>query len=591
MSRTSRRTRWILVALTSVALLALAAIGLTPFHTATAAGPSDIVCYKVENPAGTITINRDGLIMTITIGTYPDHREPNANNAVTSVVVDPASQVKSGQITVKGGPDANVYAFGDATPFHAPPRGAQHKWPTISYVQVCWHKPAPPQVGRAEITKVVTGEDAPADTVFEITLTPEQGDPITKTITGAGVIAFDNLKPGRYTVSETDPGENWEVTYSAATIDVKAHKTAKATVTNSYTKPAPQLGKAQITKTVVGDDAPEAVFEITLTPNEGDPITKTITGAGVITFDNLTPGAYTLSETDPGENWTVTYSTETITIVANQTATATVTNSYTKPAPQLGKAEITKTVVGDDAPEAIFEITLTPNEGDPITKTIIGAGVLTFDDLTPGTYTLSETHPGENWTVMYSTETITIVANQTAKATITNTYAKQVVPSELGSVVVTKVVVGDPPTATYEIGLIGPAPALTERWLPVVGAGEVVFEAVPVGTYAVVERGPGDGYTVAISPKTVVVTNGGVARATVTNTYVAQQPVPPTMVPPTTVPPKVHPDAGAQPPATAPAARQNLPKTGSDGQLATIALTTIAGGLALAAISRRRATS
>ena len=156
----------------------------------------------------------------------------------------------------------------------------------------------------------------------------------------------------------------------------------------------------------------------------------------------------------------------------------------------------------------------------------------------------------------------------------------------------TKAVVGNPPTATYEIGLIGPAPAQTERWLTVVGAGEVVFQALPVGTYTVVERGPGDGYTVAISPETVVVTDGGVARATVTNTYVAQQPVPPTTVPPTTVPPKVDPDAGAQqPPVTAPAAGQDLPKTGSDGQLSIIALTTVAGGLALAAISRRRATS
>jgi len=481
----------------SVALLGLASIGLTPFHTSTAAAAHDQVCHKIENPKGTININRDGLIMTLTIGTYPDHREPNKNNAVTSVVVNPASQVTNGWIKVKGGPDVTTYSFHDETPFHAPARGGQHKWPTISYVEVCWDKPAPPKVGRAEITKVVTGDDAPADTVFEIVLTPEHGSPIAKSITGAGVITFDNLKPGHYTVSETDPGANWEVIYSTTTIEVKAHKTAKATVTNTYTEPAPALGKA----------------------------------------------------------------------------------------------EITKAVVGDDAPERVFEITLTPNEGDPITKTIIGAGVITFDDLTPGTYTLSETDPGENWTVTYSTETITIVANQTAKATVTNTYVKQVVPPELGSVVVTKAVVGNPPTATYEIGLVGPAPAQTERWLTVVGAGEVVFDALPVGTYAVVERGPGDGYMVAISPETVVVTDGAVARATVTNTYVAQQPVPPTTVPPTTVQPKVDPDAGVQPPVTAPAAGQDLPKTGSDGQLATIALTTIAGGLALAAISRRRATS
>src|SRR5690606_21808246 len=126
---------------------------------------------------------------------------------------------------------------------------------------------------------------------------------------------------------------------------------------------------------------------------------------------------------------------------------------------------------------------------------------------------------------------------------------------------------------------IGPAPAQTERWLTVVGAGEVVFEALPVGTYTVVERGPGDGYTVSISPTTVVVTNGGIARATVTNTYVDQQSAPPT------TPPKVDSGSGAQPSVTTPTKAQTpLPRTGSDGQMAIIALAVLAGGAALVAV-------
>ena len=86
----------------------------------------------------------------------------------------------------------------------------------------------------------------------------------------------------------------------------------------------------------------------------------------------------------------------------------------------------------------------------------------------------------------------------------------------------TPVVTGEPAATTYEIGLVGPAPAQSERWLTIVGAGSVTFSALPIGNYTVVERDPGTGYTVTITPKTVVVTNGGVATATVTNAYVEQ---------------------------------------------------------------------
>jgi LPXTG-motif cell wall-anchored protein len=200
---------------------------------------------------------------------------------------------------------------------------------------------------------------------------------------------------------------------------------------------------------------------------------------------------------------------------------------------------------------------------------------------------LSEQDPGSDWTVSYSTTSITVLAGDTALATVTNTYARQVVPPELGSVVVTKVVTGEPPATTYQIGLVGPAPATTERWLTITGSGDLTFAGLPLGTYAVVEREPGDGYTVTISPSTVVVTSGGVARATVTNTYLAQESSSPTTVAPTTAAPTTVASAG--PAATAPTSGQNLPKTGADGQLAIIALTLVAGGSALAALSRRKA--
>jgi len=241
-------------------------------------------------------------------------------------------------------------------------------------------------------------------------------------------------------------------------------------------------------------------------------------------------------------------------------------------------------VVGEGVPaDMVFEISLTPQGGSAITKSITGAGVLAFEDLEPGVYALSEQDPGSDWTVAYSSASVTVIAGDTALATVTNTYATQVVPPELGSVVLTKVVTGEPPAATYQVGLVGPAPATTERWLTIVGAGQVTFSALPIGTYTVVERTPGEGYTVTIAPSTVTVTNGGVATATVTNAYVEQASSPPT-VPPTTV----VASAGVQPTTTAPAAGQTMPKTGAEGRLAVLALSLVVGGATLTAISRRR---
>jgi hypothetical protein len=268
--------------------------------------------------------------------------------------------------------------------------------------------------------------------------------------------------------------------------------------------------------------------------------------------------------------------------------------------PVTGRVEITKVVVGEDAPAGmVFEISLTPAGGSAITRSISGSGVVVFDDLEPGLYALSEDDPGSDWTVRYSSTSITVEAGETASATVTNTYAPPVVPPELGSVVLTKVVTGEPPAATYEVGLVGPAPARTERWQTVVGAGHVTFSALPVGTYTVVERDPGPEYTVTITPTTVVVTNGGAAAATVENAYAEQASLPPTGPPtaPPTSPPTAPPTSPAGPPSTdvgsvAPVAGASLPNTGGGGQLAiltsALASALVVGGSALAALSRRK---
>jgi hypothetical protein len=191
---------------------------------------------KIEDPSGTYTIDRDGLVMTLTIGTYPDVAEPNTDNAIISFTIAPESDVTAGQIIVKGGPAATVYGFDDETPLHSPTL-RNGKWPTISHVQICWDEPEPePEYGTVDITKVVTGDGAPTDAEFEICITGPDPDTTEqcRTVFADGHAVFEQLEPGAYTVTETDPGTDWTVEIDDPTIDVIADTTTVGTITNTY---------------------------------------------------------------------------------------------------------------------------------------------------------------------------------------------------------------------------------------------------------------------------------------------------------------------------------------------------------------------
>jgi uncharacterized protein HemX len=108
---------------------------------------------------------------------------------------------------------------------------------------------------------------------------------------------------------------------------------------------------------------------------------------------------------------------------------------------------------------------------------------------------------------------------------------------------------------------------------------------------------------VTFTPATVDVTIGGLAKATVTNTYTEQESLPPP-VPETPVVPvtPVTPTAPTTPttptvapatevaPATATqvAAQTALPTTGSEGGIAAIAALLVATGVALTLLGRHR---
>ena len=285
-------------------------------------------------------------------------------------------------------------------------------------------------------------------------------------------------------------------------------------------------GSLEITKLVNWNGAtvnPAQTFEICISGAANSCDTVDFDG-GIITFDNLTPGDYIVSETNPGAEWTVDINLSPVTVLAGQTAQVTVTNTHDAP-PAVGSLEITKLVNWNGAtvnPAQTFEICISGAVNSCDTVDFDG-GIITFDNLTPGDYIVSETDPGTEWTVDINLSPVTVLAGQTAQVTVTNTHDA---PPAVGSLDVTKIVnwngVTPDPLASFEIcvydagaNLIGCANHAN---------GDVAtYSGLSVGSYTVVETDPGTEWTVAGGGAYDVVADT-TTSVTVTNTHDAPPP-------------------------------------------------------------------
>jgi hypothetical protein len=201
-----------------------------------------------------------------------------------------------------------------------------------------------------------------------------------------------------------------------------------------------------------------------------------------VTLSNLNPGTYTVTETSPGPNWTVS-GTGGVAVSSGGTGTATVTNTY-KP----GSLVITKAVIGAGTQTKDFVVTVVgpsyPTPGTSHTFHLVG-GVISapwvLSNLIPGSYTVSEASPGPGWTA--SGGGGVTVNSAGASTTITNTYAQ---PSTLLTM----------------------SSSVTGNILPV-GGGDVILTIVETNTGATPLVGPSSSPPTPLPPSPYVALNGG----------------------------------------------------------------------------------
>jgi hypothetical protein len=393
----------------------------------TCAGPVNFTNVQLGSLAVTKTINWNGItpdstVFTICI-TGPSYPSPNANCLPFgggNPLVQVWTNLLPGQYTVtENDPGSSWTSVVSGTPATVPNNGGGTS-AAVSNTR---------KLGSLLVTKTVNWNGVTPDTslFFSICI---QGPsyPTTPncnpTGSSGGQILWTNLIPGSYSVSE-DPGSAWDVQVTSSPVTVPTNGgQVTASVLNTR-----KLGSLQVTKSINwnGVAADSGVsFQICITGasylsgnckdfNANNGLTQTWT--------NLIPGSYTVNEPNLGSQWTMTTSGSSVAVLGGATATATVTNTR-----KLGSLQVTKAVnwngVATDSSKTFLVCITGPSYSTPSCKSVgYNGGTLTWMNLIPGSYTVTETNPGSAWTVLVTGSPANVPTDGSqATASVSNTF-------------------------------------------------------------------------------------------------------------------------------------------------------------------------
>lgn len=312
-----------------------------------------------------------------------------------------------------------------------------------------------------------------------------------------------SLPTGTYLIREKEDRE--DVLYDTeGEITLTSGKSAIATFTNSLKKGNVKVNK--VCKTGVS-----GTFKIGIYKNNVlfESESKDVSCGGNVTFD-LPVGNYTIKEINPDSKYNVEYSSSSVIVKTNETSEVTVTNSL-KP----GKVTVTKECTGYITNNQKFKITL-----NNVTKEFSCNTSYTWDNLTPGDYTLTEDVTnlknnlvqikiGNNAFITGNSTNVKVLPNEEVKAIVKNTL-------EAGGIVLTKVdadtkkpiegvkfslyfINGNNEEEAKDIygNLVGIQTTTKE--------GKIAFQNLPYGKYKIVEvENPEEGYVIAESQTVII---------------------------------------------------------------------------------------
>ncbi|PFF12217.1 hypothetical protein CN324_30155, partial [Bacillus anthracis] len=249
----------------------------------------------------------------------------------------------------------------------------------------------------------------------EFTLKDVKGNVVKEGITTdkSGTVKVDGLVPGEYTLEETKAPEGYELTKQVIHVTVDGEKIVDVKVANSKS-----LGQFEIVKVDAEDKAKvlsDAEFEVYKDGKKVETLRTDKTGK--VISQKLEPGKYTLKETKAPQGYTLLKEEIEVVVEANKVVQVQVEN-----AKELGSLQVIKKDAESGKVLEGAEFKLKNEAGQVVgeTKTTNKDGIVKFENLVPGKYTLEETKAPEGYKVLEVTVEVNVVANEVVKQEVKN---------------------------------------------------------------------------------------------------------------------------------------------------------------------------
>lgn len=279
---------------------------------------------------------------------------------------------------------------------------------------------------RGSLTVTKSEEALPAVTlpgaVFQLTHnTNTNFKALLGTTDSKGILQFDNLPYGTYTLKEVTPPTGYSIIGNGETI-VKVNSTvAKAIAIENKKVPTGSLIVTKSEETLPAVKLPGAVFKLTHNTDANFKALQATTDSnGVIEFNNLPYGTYTLKEITPPTGYSIIGNGETI-VTINSTVANVVSIENKKVIVHTGSLIVVKSEEALPAvklPGAVFKLTHnTDTNFKALQETTDANGVIQFNNLPYGTYTLKEITPPTGYSIIGNGES-TVTINSTVASSV-----------------------------------------------------------------------------------------------------------------------------------------------------------------------------
>ncbi|OUB02843.1 adhesin [Bacillus thuringiensis serovar shandongiensis] len=268
----------------------------------------------------------------------------------------------------------------------------------------------------------------------QFTLKDVKGNVVKEGITTdeSGTVKVDGLVPGEYTLEETKAPEGYELTKQVIHVTVDGEKVIDVKVTNSKS-----LGQFEIVKVDANDKEKllsDAEFEVYKDGKKVETLRTDKTGK--VISQKLEPGKYTLKETKAPQGYKLLKEEIEVVVEANKVVQVQVEN-----AKELGSLQVIKKDAESGKVLAGAEFKLKNESGQVVGETKTDKdGVVKFENVVPGKYTLEETKAPEGYKALEVTVEVNIVANELVKQEVLNEKVKEKIT---GQVEITKVDAND----------------------------------------------------------------------------------------------------------------------------------------------------